>query len=92
MKYAISSLVLLAGMALGGPAFADRWVTPVNGNVSAVMMKDNAVMMKIQMPAEEFKAMGEAMKMGHDNCRVQEIYPGASNTMILVCGGGAGGG
>jgi hypothetical protein len=87
MKYAISSLVLLAGLAAGAPAFAERWVTPVNGSVSAVMMQDGAVMMKVQMPPKEFNAMQEHMKAGEDNCRLMEIYPGATDTVILTCGG-----
>jgi len=86
MQYTISTLVLLAGMAAGAPAFAERWVTPVNGTVSAVMMPDHSVMMKIKMPPAAFKAMEQSMQAGQD-CKLKEIYPGATNTMVLVCGG-----
>lgn len=86
MKYAISTMVLLAGMAFGGPAFADRWVTPVNGTVSAMMMPDHSVMMKIKMPPEEFNAMKQSLQGGQD-CKLKEIWPGATDTMVLVCGG-----
>lgn len=86
MKYLISSLVLLVGMAAGGSAFAERWVGPVNGTVSAVMMPDHSVMMKIKMPPTEFNAMKQSLQGGQD-CKLKEIWPGASDTMVLVCGG-----
>ena len=52
---------------------------------SAVMMTDGAVMMKVQMPAPEFTAMSTGMKAGRKTCTIQNIYPDAWNTMILVC-------
>jgi hypothetical protein len=61
------------------------WTAPVNGTVSAVMMSDGDVMMKVQIPAKEFAAVSAAMKDGHKDCTVEEIYPGARNSMIVVC-------
>jgi hypothetical protein len=69
---------------LAAPAFAERWVQPDNGAVSAVMMPDGAVMMKLQVPADEFKALDTAMTSG-GTCKIEHIYPDALNTMILVC-------
>lgn len=75
---------LCAGSAFAAPAFADRWVEPNNGTVSAIMMPDGAVMMKLQVPAGEFKALDTAMTSG-GGCKIEHIYPDALNTMILVC-------
>ncbi len=61
----------------------------VNGAVSAVMMKDGAVMMKVEMPAKEFDVINRDMKANHKTCTIEEIYPGETDTMILVCGDGA---
>jgi hypothetical protein len=83
MKRMIFAAALCAATAFAGPALADRWQAPVNGNVSAVMMNDGGVMMKIQMPEAEFNAL----KTGPANCHIENIYPDAHNTMILVCRG-----
>jgi hypothetical protein len=86
MKRMIFAAALCAATAVAAPAaFADRWQAPINGNVSAVMMPDGDVMMKVQMPAAEFTAMDTAMKAGHKTCMIEHIYPDAWNTMILVC-------
>jgi hypothetical protein len=86
MKRMIFAAALCAATACAAPAaFADRWQAPINGNVSAVMMTDGDVMMKVQMPAPEFTAMETAMKAGHKTCMIEHIYPDAWNTMILVC-------
>jgi hypothetical protein len=86
MKTAIFAAVLCVGLASGGSAFADRWVEPVNGTVSAVMMPDGDVMMKIQLPAKEFQVVDRDMKANNDSCTIKEIYAGSPDTMILVCG------
>jgi len=86
MKRMIFAAALCAATACAAPsAFADRWQAPINGNVSAVMTTDGAVMMKIQMPTQEFTAMDNAMKAGHKTCMIENLYPDAWNTMILVC-------
>jgi hypothetical protein len=85
MKRMIFAAALCAATAFAGPALADRWQAPVNGNVSAVMMNDGDVMMKVQVPAKEFTAIDTAMKVGHKTCMIEQIYPDAWNTMILVC-------
>jgi hypothetical protein len=86
LKPIFGAALLVAGTAFAHPAFAEKWVTPNNGAVSAVMMQDGAVMMKVQMPAAAFNAMTTAMRNGRA-CKIEHIYPDALNTMILVCGG-----
>jgi hypothetical protein len=83
MKKILCAALLLAGTAIAHPALAEKWVTPNNGTVSSVMMDDGAVMMKIKMPPKEFAAMQQMMATG--NCKIENIYPDALNTMILVC-------
>jgi hypothetical protein len=84
MKRLFCAALLLTGAALTHPAFADRWVAPNNGTVSTVMMQDGSVMMKVEMPGPEFHAMTAAMHNG-GSCMIEQIYPDAHNTMILVC-------
>jgi len=84
MKRVIFAAAICA-TAFAGPALADRWQAPVNGNVSAVSMTDGAVMMKVQMPAQQFTELDTAMKAGRKTCMIERIYPDAWNTMILVC-------
>jgi hypothetical protein len=85
MKRMIFAAAFCAATAFAGPALADRWQAPVNGNVSAVMMSDGDVMMKVQVPAKEFTAIDTAMKAGRKTCMIEQVYPDAWNTMILVC-------
>jgi hypothetical protein len=84
MKKLFVAALLLAGTAVVNPALAERWSAPMNGMASTVMMPDGTVMMKVQMPPKEFEAMVAAMHAGN-GCMIQEIYPDAHNTMILVC-------
>jgi hypothetical protein len=86
MKATIFAATLCAGLAFSGSAFAERWVEPVNGTVSALTMPDGDVMMKIQLPAKEFQIVDRDMKRNDNVCVVNQIYSGASDTMILVCG------
>jgi hypothetical protein len=81
-----------ASLTCSAAALADSqdlfgyWTAPVNGSVSAVMMKDGDVMMKVKVPPKEFEAMMVNMKNGgSEMCKIEEIYPDAKNTMILVC-------
>jgi len=85
-KILLTTLLLAAGTALAHPALAERWVAPINGSASSVMMPDGDVMIKLQMPPKAFEAMETAMHAG-SGCKIQQIYPDAHNTMILVCGG-----
>jgi hypothetical protein len=85
MKRMIFAAALCAATAFAGPALADRWQAPINGNVSAITMPDGDVMMKVQVPAAQFTAMDTAMRAGHKICMIEHIYPDAWNTMILVC-------
>ncbi len=84
-------LAVVGVMALAGPALANEerdfsWALPDNGTMSAMMMKDGDVMMKVQVPHDEFMAMTSAVSTTrHSTCVVKEIYPGATDTMILVC-------
>ena len=86
MKKALFAATICAGLAASGSAFADRWVEPLNGTVSAVTMPDGDVMMKIQLPAKEFHIIDRDMKANDNSCIIKEIYSGSLNTMVLVCG------
>ncbi len=83
-----------ASLACAAPALADShdlfgyWTAPTNGSVSAVMMQDGAVMMKLKLPEKEFGAISRDMKTDHETCSIEQIYPDAKNTMILVCSAG----
>jgi len=86
MKRSLFAAVLCAGVVFSSAAFADRWITPVNGTVSAVMMPGGEVMMKLQLPSAAFEMISRDMKQSEKTCKIQEIYPDAKDTMILVCG------
>jgi hypothetical protein len=86
MKKILFVATLCAGVVSAGAAFAERWVEPINGSVSAVMMPDGEVMMKIRLPAKEFQVMDRDMKANDNSCIIKEIYGGSPDTMILVCG------
>ncbi|HQT64208.1 MAG: hypothetical protein B7Z75_08995 [Acidocella sp. 20-57-95] len=92
----MTKMILVAiaamGLAYAAPAFADGQGEHPNGTVAASMMTDGSVKMMVTMPAKEFQAMDSAMKAGHNACTIQEIYPGATDTMVLVCNGLPGGG
>jgi len=85
MKRMIFAAVLCTATALAGPALAEHWQGPINGNVSAVTMSDGDVMMKVEIPAQQFTELDTAMKAGHKTCTIQQIYPDAKNTLIMVC-------
>jgi hypothetical protein len=86
MKKVFFAAALCMGLAASGPAFADRWVEPINGTLSAMTMQDGQVMMKIQLPAKEFQIVNRDMKANNNSCIIKEVYTGSPNTMILVCG------
>jgi hypothetical protein len=86
MKTAIFAAALAIGLSTSGSAFADRWVEPLNGTLSAMTMPDGEVMMKIQLPSKVFQIVDRDMKANNNTCVIKEVYPGAANTMILVCG------
>jgi hypothetical protein len=86
MKKALFALALCASLAGTHAAFADRWTVPNNGTLSAMTMPSGDVMMKVQLPQAAFAMMDRNMKANHNTCTIKEIYPGATYTMILVCG------
>ncbi len=92
MTKMILAAVAALGLAYAAPALADGQGEHPNGTVAASMMTDGSVKLMVKMPAKEFQAMDSAMKAGHDSCTIQAIYPGATDTMILVCNGVSGGG
>jgi len=85
-KTILAAALVVAGAGLAHPALADHWSAPMNGMASSVVMPDGDVMMKVQMPPKAFDAMLAAMHQA-GGCAIQEIYPDAHNTMILVCHG-----
>jgi hypothetical protein len=82
-------LAAFAALTLAAPALADRdmhdWKAPINGSVSAIIMQDGDVMMKVRVPATVFGTISRDMKNNKEFCEVQGIYTGAKDTMILVC-------
>ncbi len=85
MKIKIFGALLGLGMLVTAPAFAEGQGEHPNGTVHASMMSNGDVQLMVTMPSKEFQALGRAMKTGHEACVVQEIYPGATDTMILTC-------
>jgi hypothetical protein len=72
---------------LAGAAFADRWVTPINGTLSTIMLPDGDVMMKVQLPAKEFAAITEMMAAKENTCTLFHMVQGTQpSSLILVCG------
>jgi hypothetical protein len=87
VKNTLFVLALCAGMVSAGSAFADRWVTPVNGTVSTIMLPDGDVMMKVQIPAKEFVAITGMMETKKNACTLFHSSQGAiPDSVILVCG------
>ena len=86
MKKAVFALALCASLAGANAALADRWIVPNNGTLSAMAMPSGDVMLKVQLPKTAFAMMDRNMKANHNTCTIKEIYPGATDTMILVCG------
>jgi len=87
VKHTLFALVLCAGMVSAGSAFADRWVTPINGTLSTIMLPDEDVMMKVQIPAKEFAAITGMMATHKNTCTLFHISDGGlPNSLILVCG------
>ena len=92
-------IALLAGLVASAlcaaPSFAQEyeisnWTAVDNGEISAVMPDSNHVMMKITVPHAAFMSLKGDMNNGNNGCRIQNIYPGVTDTMILVCGGPGG--
>lgn len=87
MRLVYFSLTLGFSLLSIGPAFArDGWTAPMNGTVSAVMMKDGGVMMEIKIPQAELQAIANDMKTSHDTCIIERANPGKAGYMTLVCG------
>jgi nitrate reductase alpha subunit len=85
-KILFAATVCIGIVTAKSPAFADRWVEPVNGTVSAVMMTDGEVMMKIHLPDKEFQVVNRNMRANNNSCIIKEIYSDSPDTMILICG------
>jgi hypothetical protein len=86
MRNILFAATLCVGVVSAGAAFAERWVVPVNGTVSAVMMPDGTIMMEIKLPAAEFEGLGRDMKISRDTCVIKDTDTGTPDSMILVCG------
>jgi hypothetical protein len=87
MKHTLFVLALCAGMVSAGSAFAERWVTPINGTLSTIMLPDGDVMMKVQLPAKEFAAITGMMATKKNTCTLFHMYEsGQPNSLILICG------
>jgi hypothetical protein len=87
MKNILFTAALCAGIAAAGAARADRWVEPINGTLSAIMVPDGDVMMKIQIPSAEYTAIAGMMKAGKKTCTVfHPSFTTVPPSLILVCG------
>jgi hypothetical protein len=89
MTKKLIAAAIAATFSLTAPALAhgdaSSWKAPVNGTVSAIIMQDGDVMMKVQVPPMVFGAISRDMKTNTEYCHVQQINPGAKNSMILIC-------
>ena len=87
VKHTVFVLALCAAMVSAGSAFADRWVTPVNGTVSSIMLPDGDVMMKVQIPTKEYAAITGMMASKKNTCTLFHMSEQAlPNSVILICG------
>jgi hypothetical protein len=87
MKRALFFMAFCVGALSAGSAFADRWVTPINGTLSTIMLPDGDVMMRIQLPAKEFTAITEMMAAKENTCTLFHMVQGSQpSSLILVCG------
>jgi len=76
---------LFAALVLGGLGAVPAFAMHTNGKVNASMMPNGDVMMKIQLPPNEYYAIDRSMKNNHMNCRLED-FPGQQYTKILECG------
>jgi hypothetical protein len=87
MKRILFVMAFCVGAFSAGAAFADRWVTPINGTLSTIMLPDGDVMMKVQLPAKEFAAITEMMAAKENTCTLFHMTLGTQpSSLILVCG------
>ena len=85
--YTFFSAALFGAVVLSAaPAFAERWVEPVNGTVSAVPMQDGSVMMRITIPAKPYGMISRDMREGHMNCQAKQADVNSKDSLIVVCG------
>lgn len=80
MKRAFFAALILAGTT-ALPAMAME----TNGKMNASMMPNGDVMMKVQLPPDEYYAIDRSMKNNHMHCRLED-FPGQQYTKILECG------
>lgn len=87
MKHTLFTAALCVGLLSAGSAFADRWVAPINGTLSTIMLPDGNVTMKVQLPAKEYAAISGMMASKENTCTVFHMAGGDQlNSVILVCG------
>lgn len=87
MKTSLFLMAFCVGALSAGSAFADRWVTPINGTLSSIMLPDGDVMMKVQLPAKEFAAITKMMAAKENTCTLFHMVQGPQpSSLILVCG------
>ncbi len=84
MKRGLFLVAFCVGALSAGSALADRWVTPINGNLSSIMLPDGDVMMKVQLPAKEYAAITEMMAAKKNTCTLYHSIQAFS--LVLVCG------
>jgi hypothetical protein len=84
MKRTVFLMAFCVGALSAGSAFADHWVTPVNGNLSSIMLPDGDVMMKVQLPAKEYAAITEMMASKENTCTL--FHSVQAFSLVLVCG------
>jgi hypothetical protein len=98
----MKTLLLVTALVFAGtvPAFAQSMAPApsLNAKIAAdfgthfsngratTIMKDGMVMTKITVPAAEMAMIMKMMKDGDDTCMIDEVSPGETNTVVLVCG------
>jgi hypothetical protein len=87
MKNALFAAAFGAALLSSSAAFADRWVEPINGTVSAIMVPDGDVMMKIVVPAKEYTAITGMLAKQENTCTLFHTTQGGDAlSVVLVCG------
>jgi hypothetical protein len=87
MKRMLFITAFCAGALSAGSAFAERWVTPINGTLSTIELPDGDVMMKVQLPAKEYTAITKMMAAKENTCTLLHMSEGDQpSSLILLCG------
>jgi hypothetical protein len=56
-----------------------------NGKVSAMMMADGDVVMKVKVPPAEYAAMIKDESNNHNTCMLMDLPANQTDTIVLVC-------